>query len=365
VAQANTGGINTGETNQPSVEQFVNQARGSISERDLTSTGNPLRTFLFDKPLIEYLDETEQPHYLFRNDSRGVRVVTANGDEETPHHNWNSIWTRGHRHLLVTDKRLLYIVGSKDGDEIAEFDYDDITDVTGNQGILTSTLTFTDTEGREFTFATRKGKYEVSDAAEYIQHRLDGVTVTEETTSEEATCPNCSSAIDQNDKFCSECGTDLHAIVCPECGSSMEDSPNFCPECGYELQNSSEDTDEATKPAYTWHSYFAAVMLLWWSAYASTVVNQSGESLLFLAMGVAIVPPVRRRIVETTKDALNIDLSVQAVRVVVGAVYALFVAGVALVMIGSGANDPTMSAWSGVGAIIIAGIVAKVAELLI
>jgi len=335
----------------------ANQARGGISERDLTSTGNPLRKFLFDKPLIEYLEDTEQPHYLFRNDSRGFRVVTPDGDEETPHHYWHSIWTRGHRHLLVTDRRLLYIVGSKGGDDIAEFNYDDITTVTGNQGILTSTLTFTDTDGREFTFAARKGKYGVAEAAEYIQQRLDGVPVAEETTSEVDTCRDCGLAIEPDDKFCSECGTDVHMSICPECESSFEDDPNFCPECGYDLET--EDSSVAVQGVGA--SYFAAVMLLWGSAYSYTVFNRPTDAGVLFVFAVLIIPQVRRQIVEDIKHSLGLNLATGLVQGLVMIVYGILVGAMGLLMIGSAASDPTMSAWSGVGAIFVAAIVAKMA----
>ncbi|MEM1995518.1 MAG: zinc-ribbon domain-containing protein, partial [Thermoplasmatales archaeon] len=48
-------------------------------------------------------------------------------------------------------------------------------------------------------------------------------------------CPKCQSDVDENAKFCPNCGYDLmstETIKCPYCGKEIPKSSKFCPECG-------------------------------------------------------------------------------------------------------------------------------------
>lgn len=60
-------------------------------------------------------------------------------------------------------------------------------------------------------------------------------------------CPNCNEPIQEGDKFCGNCGTEiLQPNVCPECGMVLNEGMRFCPNCGYEVlvQNESQDASD-------------------------------------------------------------------------------------------------------------------------
>jgi class 3 adenylate cyclase len=47
-------------------------------------------------------------------------------------------------------------------------------------------------------------------------------------------CPNCGTAAQPDQKFCSNCGTRL-GVVCPSCGTPAQPEARFCGQCGHEL----------------------------------------------------------------------------------------------------------------------------------
>lgn len=387
-----------------SANQLVSQSRGTLQIQDIIETGSLTDTYLFDRPLIEYIQPDEQPEYLFRNDSRGFRITHADGTEETPHHDWNSSWARGHRHLLVTDRRLLYVVGSKDGDEFREFPHDAISDIKGGG----SELRFRDTSGTEYKFVAGKNAHEASDAVHYIARKIGKVDPIQDpergdaqtgergsTPQSELNCPSCNSPIRNDVSYCPECGVDVTKSCCPDCGAPIEQDPNFCPECGHEMssinQTTAPDNQEQTLSTATEHetteteidtedsaeqadtetgdtdddryyflSWFAAVMLFWGGAYALTAANRPGDFVLFVLLGGLIIPRVREFVVDYAHRKVNIDLTGSTARIVVWAVYGVTVGSVALLMIGDAENDPEMTATVGVGAIVFAAIVAGV-----
>lgn len=48
---------------------------------------------------------------------------------------------------------------------------------------------------------------------------------------EQAACPNCSTPVDAQAKFCPECGTKMGG-ACSNCGTAIAPGVKFCPECG-------------------------------------------------------------------------------------------------------------------------------------
>ena len=52
-------------------------------------------------------------------------------------------------------------------------------------------------------------------------------------------CPNCGARIDDDSRFCAECGKEItQANVCPHCGASVGESDAFCQNCGKSLNES-------------------------------------------------------------------------------------------------------------------------------
>ncbi|SJZ58105.1 Double zinc ribbon [Treponema berlinense] len=48
-----------------------------------------------------------------------------------------------------------------------------------------------------------------------------------------ANCTNCGAELNENQKFCSECGTPVNQkCVCQNCGIKLKSGTKFCPECG-------------------------------------------------------------------------------------------------------------------------------------
>jgi membrane protease subunit (stomatin/prohibitin family) len=55
---------------------------------------------------------------------------------------------------------------------------------------------------------------------------------------ESQTCPKCNSAIEANAKFCQNCGEKISAggdHTCPKCNAAVKPGVKFCPECGNKL----------------------------------------------------------------------------------------------------------------------------------
>ncbi len=52
-------------------------------------------------------------------------------------------------------------------------------------------------------------------------------------------CPHCRTELDEEFKFCKECGTKLES-QCPECSKTIPLDSKFCPECGHDLRKPKE-----------------------------------------------------------------------------------------------------------------------------
>ena len=61
-------------------------------------------------------------------------------------------------------------------------------------------------------------------------------------------CTNCNAEIDDNAKFCTECGTktEMH-IFCANCGTKLEEGAMFCSNCGEKVGNATIDIQEEKK----------------------------------------------------------------------------------------------------------------------
>ncbi|QDX41193.1 DUF5797 family protein [Salarchaeum sp. JOR-1] len=155
----------TPEERSPS--QLVSQAKGSFSETILTKTDGRL----IDQQLVDYLRPDEYLAYVFWHQYKGLRKISPDETEETPHHDKT---TSGSRFLLITDQRICYVAGLDQRDESRSFSYDQITDVEATNNIATQWITFTTNDGTKYRFAeTGTHASDISDAAEYISSKID------------------------------------------------------------------------------------------------------------------------------------------------------------------------------------------------
>ena len=91
----------------------------------------------------------------------------------------------------------------------------------------------------EFVAATSEINKTINEYREKIKI-LQGLT----------TCPSCNSPIQQNQKFCSVCGTqiamqnqkDIVVKYCRYCGKGLHDNVKFCGTCGKPVNSNTEDS---------------------------------------------------------------------------------------------------------------------------
>lgn len=155
-----------------SADKIKERAEGGFKSKYITQT-NSVST-----PIIEHLSEGEQLEYLFYNSTKGFRIIKPGGEERTPDHGAGA-W--GKRFLAITDQRILYIFGQKDGDKVQSFDYGEIVDVEVNESILKFIIKFTTDDGREFKFAEGGTMaQDIEDAGAYINNRIKDTASTDE-----------------------------------------------------------------------------------------------------------------------------------------------------------------------------------------
>lgn len=106
-----------------SPEELANNSKGNVEVKNLTKTGHVLSTYLYDSPLIGYLNKGEQPEYIFSSSKAGYEVIDPNGDKREQSD------VDGKSYILLTDSRIIYVSGKKEGDEKISLAYEDITSI--------------------------------------------------------------------------------------------------------------------------------------------------------------------------------------------------------------------------------------------
>jgi hypothetical protein len=82
--------------------------------------------YLNDRPLIEHLDEEEQPHFITNmTDMKGAGIFTESHEELQPNGKLRTI-------IAVTNQRILCVIGDEDGDRKMVINYDEILDIDAN-----------------------------------------------------------------------------------------------------------------------------------------------------------------------------------------------------------------------------------------
>ncbi len=142
-------------------------AAGSFSAGLLTGNSG-----LFDNDLIEYIDENEDLEFVFTPPRRGFKIISSEGQEEMPYHNPGELHD-GSCFLLITDRRILYIVGVDDHDEKRIIEYNQLTDVTASTETPPPSLQFTSIDGTKYiTSGMRNHTFDIEPAVNYIRDQL-------------------------------------------------------------------------------------------------------------------------------------------------------------------------------------------------
>lgn len=157
-----------GEKKKDRASELTNNSKGSVTAKNLVKTSGLVNTYLYDEPLLHYLETDEKVEFFFKHQNKGLKIIEAGGEESTPHHS-NS---EGARYLLVTDRALIYVAGQTDGDEYEKFDYNEIESISDHTGLTTAKIEFEDGSEATYLFSTNKNASELGDAVSYVQNQI-------------------------------------------------------------------------------------------------------------------------------------------------------------------------------------------------
>jgi rRNA maturation endonuclease Nob1 len=197
-----------------SPDEMVDKAKGEYSSQYITQT-NSVNT-----PIIDLLDPEEQLHFVFFHTDKGFRITEPDGEERTPDHTSLSD-ASGKRFLLVTDKRILYLVGKpeEEEDEIQEFEYEEINSVEGYRSMGFPTIEFETDSGKKYKFVNHANESDtVQNVAEYIRNKISSPNQkhsNKDQTNDSVEikyCSDCGAEVKENDTFCHDCGSDLEEL---------------------------------------------------------------------------------------------------------------------------------------------------------
>lgn len=179
-------------------EKLAEDAEGGIIPEMLIRTKKPhlvmegVRSegqwMLYDRTLISFLEEDEQPQHLLFNSLSGIKIldpddmslldavtVRNSGTEpETPHRDGGRF-----TFLMPTNRRLLYIAAHDGEDDYMEFDYSNIKSAKMKVGMVTDDiLEFVTTDGCKYKYShgsmSPTNVFSQSAAANYIDDMAEG-----------------------------------------------------------------------------------------------------------------------------------------------------------------------------------------------
>lgn len=145
-------------------------ARGdSITSDVLTVTTKRIENdYVTVKPLIEVLEEDEQPQHLFFNVSKGIQ---KDGDAVG-----SGVSHESRTLCLITDQRVIFFAN---GDQAMAASYSTIEDARGESSLTKVKLTVV-AGGADYDMYFSKHKGELEDAAAYIREQADSAGETNE-----------------------------------------------------------------------------------------------------------------------------------------------------------------------------------------
>lgn len=141
--------------------------RRYIDTEDLTNTKRRklIRSeFLLNEPIIEHIIGTEKLHYLFVSDKKKYLKLREDGRKTKMHSRFS-----GQRYLLITDRRVIFLSGSEDGDVPVKIKYDAITEVYSER----DQIIIEENDGTGMCFIVDKYQSQVENAVNYIKSNLD------------------------------------------------------------------------------------------------------------------------------------------------------------------------------------------------
>jgi len=156
------------ESQKKRASKLTENSIGSVEAKSLIKTSGLINTYLYDEPLLHYLESDEQVEFFFKHQNKGIKIIESGGKEKTPHDSASE----GAKYILVTNKALIYVAGQKDGDKYKKFDYGKITNVTDSSSLTTTKIEFEDQSENKYVFSTNKNTSDVKDAISYIQNQI-------------------------------------------------------------------------------------------------------------------------------------------------------------------------------------------------
>lgn len=143
--------------------QLAEQRKGRMDRLlEGTGSGGLLSTGYFsDGPLVDQLRHKEQADYALQNLTKGL-TVRVDGTERNIEAGSNYRTA-----ALVTDSRLLFVVGQADGDEVFSIPFSQINDVDVSTGILKDRITVHSEKGTYDMYVQKKS--ETQDIAAHVK----------------------------------------------------------------------------------------------------------------------------------------------------------------------------------------------------
>ena len=149
----------------------------------------------------------------------------------------------------ISKNSLVYQRGGLFGSQRFLFPFSNIRDVKVRDGILGRPLGYqsVDVYLDKGTVATLNYISPDSNAFDLINKGINEFSSEEEIIDEhEYICPKCKFKVEEDQKFCPECGVnfsseeeiideDIDEDICPECKFKVKEDQKFCPECGADL----------------------------------------------------------------------------------------------------------------------------------